>query len=203
MHVILIHGQGRTPLAMSILAQKVRRRGHAVRLFGYAAFCQTFESITGRFVRMIRSEVVDRRYMIIGHSLGGIIARASLPALVDTPPEHLVMLAPPNQPPLLARLVQSHPLYRILTQDCGRQLASNAFYQNLPVPTVPTTIIAGTAGPRGRFSPFGEQVNDGVVTVSETELGPGFEVTQVPSLHTFIMNSPQTIAMIEAVLKQT
>ena len=196
MHIILIHGQARTPLAMSMLAYRLHRDGHTIRFFSYAAFCQTFESITRRFVRTVRFEVAEHPYVIISHSLGGIIARASLPALSDTPPQHLVMLAPPNQPPLLGKMVQSNPLYRVLTQDCGQRLDYDAFYKHLPVPTVPTTIIAGTAGPRGRFSPFGEQLNDGVVSVCETELGLGFEVKLVPALHTFIMNSAQVTNMI-------
>ena len=59
---------------------------------------------------------------------------------------------------------------------------------SLPVPEIPTRIYAGTAGPRGPLSPFGSELNDGILTVSETEL-PGIPLVQVPALHTFIMNT--------------
>jgi len=59
---------------------------------------------------------------------------------------------------------------------------------SLPVPEIPTRIYAGTAGPRGPLSPFGSELNDGILTVSETEL-PGIPLVQVPALHTFIMNA--------------
>ena len=60
--------------------------------------------------------------------------------------------------------------------------------ETLPLPSVPTKIYAGIAGPRGRYSPFGEEPNDGLLTVNETLL-PSVPMQTVPSLHTFIMNS--------------
>ena len=53
---------------------------------------------------------------------------------------------------------------------------------------VPTKIYAGTAGPRGRYSPFGDEPNDSVLTVRETML-PNVPLQTIPVLHTFIMNS--------------
>src|SRR5262245_44614912 len=200
MHIILIHGLGRTPLAMSLLGRRLRKRQYTVRSFGYAAFYQPFDAIVRRFVATIRSEVGPQPYVIIGHSLGNIIARASLPALADLPPQRLVMLAPPNQPPLLAKAMGPNPLFRLMSGECGKLLADDAFYARLPVPDIPTTIIAGTAGPRGQLSPFGNRPNDCVVAVEETRLGPGCEVCLVPAIHTFIMNSPKVTAMIMDVL---
>ena len=67
-------------------------------------------------------------------------------------------------------------------------LADQQFMESLPRTGVPTKIYAGTAGPRGRYSPFGEEPNDSVLTVSETVL-PGIPLQTIPVLHTFIMNS--------------
>jgi hypothetical protein len=58
----------------------------------------------------------------------------------------------------------------------------------LPIPCVPTKIYAGDAGLTGRYSPFGNEPNDGVLMVKETQL-PGIPMQIVPSLHTFIMNN--------------
>ena len=67
-------------------------------------------------------------------------------------------------------------------------LADPNFMESLPLPNVPTKIYAGTAGPRGRRSPFGNEPNDSVLMVKETML-PGVPHQTFPVLHTFIMNS--------------
>jgi hypothetical protein len=72
--------------------------------------------------------------------------------------------------------------------EIGKVLADKQFMDSLPLPGVPTKIYAGIAGPRGWYSPFGEEPNDGFLTVKETLL-PSIPVQTVPSLHTFIMNS--------------
>src|SRR5262245_44302098 len=102
MHVILIHGQGRSPLAMIRLGRRLARQGHQVHYFGYAVFAERFDKIVQRYIKTIRTETKGQPYAIVGHSLGGIITRAALPQLADHPPEHLVMLAPPNHPAAVA-----------------------------------------------------------------------------------------------------
>ena len=72
--------------------------------------------------------------------------------------------------------------------EIGQVLTDEQFMQTLPLPNVPTKIYAGVAGPRGRYSPFGEELNDGLLTVQETSL-PNVPMQTVPALHTFIMNS--------------
>jgi hypothetical protein len=72
--------------------------------------------------------------------------------------------------------------------EIGQVLTDEQFMENLPLPNVPTKIYAGVAGPRGPYSPFGEELNDGLLTVQETFL-PNVPMQTVPALHTFIMNS--------------
>jgi hypothetical protein len=196
MRLLLIHGMGRTPLSLALLGRRLSQQGHCVRYFGYAAFHESFDQIVARLVATICATASSQPYALIGHSLGGILARSALPALAHMPPRYLVMLAPPNQAPLLARRLHKHLLYWLMTRDCGSKLTDQGFYATLPQPTIHTTIIAGTAGPRGHWSPFGDRPNDGVVAVEETRLGPNTEVILVPSLHTLIMNSPQVTRTI-------
>jgi hypothetical protein len=51
--------------------------------------------------------------------------------------------------------------------------------------------VAGTNGPTGILSPFGEDLNDGIVALKETYMTEGDQVIQVPVWHTFMMNHPQ------------
>ena len=69
----------------------------------------------------------------------------------------------------------------------GQLLADEAFMSRLPVPEVPFRVFAGTAGPRGKASPFGDEPNDGILAVAETRIGDA-PVVEVNAIHTFIMN---------------
>ena len=133
MHVILIHGQGRSPLAMSLLAWRLRE--HQVTMFGYVCAYESFERITQRFAKKIQRTVNDEPYIIIAHSLGGLITRASLPYLEDHPPGHVIMLGTPNQPATWAKKVHTNPLYRAYTGDCGQKLSQSPFFDSLPIPS--------------------------------------------------------------------
>jgi hypothetical protein len=80
-------------------------------------------------------------------------------------------------------------------------LADPQFMTSLPVPGVPTKIYAGTAGPRGRRSPFGAEPNDSVLMVKETML-PNVPHQTFPVLHTFIMNSREVTQDIITLAKE-
>jgi hypothetical protein len=66
---------------------------------------------------------------------------------------------------------------------------------------VPYTIVAGTAGPRGRWSPFGDEPNDGIVAVSETPILDEDPVVRLPVTHTFMMNNAEVQAVIRRALR--
>lgn len=192
--IMLIHGQGRSPLAMMLLGWRLRR--HQVYHFGYLCFYEALADIRQRFVQTLKQKMNGGPYIVVGHSLGGIITRASLPYLVDMLPQHLIMLAPPNRPAKLAQRMGSNAIYRLFTGDCGQKLADDLFYQTLPPPPIPTTIIAGTRGIYGPLSPFDNQPNDMVLSVEETKLEANTKVILVPATHAFIMNSPQVAKII-------
>ena len=67
-------------------------------------------------------------------------------------------------------------------------LADQQFMESIPALNIPAKIYAGTAGPRGRYSPFRDEPNDSVLAVRETLL-PNVLHETYPVLHTFIMNS--------------
>jgi hypothetical protein len=202
MNLLLLHGQGRTNNAMRLLGARLRRLGHHVGYFGYNTRTdEKFHEIVQRLIVTIKSLPRDEPYALVGHSMGGLLSRASLPALEDHPPFHLFLLASPSRPPRLASRAARSRLYRHITNDCGQQVANPEFYKNLPMPTIPTTIIAGTGGPRSRWLPYGYEANDMAMTVEDTLLGPDHEVIRVPSVHTFIMNSSHTFQHIARVLQ--
>ena len=188
MHAILVHGMGRTPLSQLLLAKRQRRHGFVVHLFGYSTL-QSFNTSVARLALRVRALDTRTPFVLVGHSLGCVLIRAVLPKLEPIRPIACFFLAPPSKVTKAARFFAKNSLYRLLTRDSGQFLADEAFMDSLPKPAVPVRVYAGTAGCKGRFSPFKEEDNDGILAISETPLNLGDEVVRVPAIHTFIMNS--------------
>lgn len=212
MRVFLLHGMGRTPASMWLLAWRLRQAGHQPSLFAYAVSMRPLDEIVAKLKAQIEAQIeADRElagagaptplpYAVIGHSLGNLLTRLASPAL----PAgfcRFVQLAPPNQSPASARLLRDQALFQAITKDAGRKLVDAEFFATLPVPEVPTLILAGDAGPRQEFLPFRGEPNDGVLTVEETRL-PGIAHLVLPAIHTFIMNRRDTTRAILAFLHE-
>lgn len=187
MDAILIHGMGRTPAAMSLLAARLWRSNIRPHLFGYSVTFERWDECIQRYKNFIEKRVQVNDYIIVGHSLGSVLTRVVLPDLLYKP-KACFFLAPPTQVCGAARIFAHQRLIKLFMGDVGRVLTNERFMQSLPLPDVPTKIYAGIAGPRGRYSPFGENFNDGLLTVKETIL-TGVPLQTVSVLHTFIMNS--------------
>lgn len=193
MRVFLPHGMGRSPASMWPLAVRLRRAGHRPSLFGYFVVFETFDQIVSRYLRQVNQVLAEdrnagqdiSRWAVVGHSLGNIITRSASPRL---PPgfSRFVMLAPPNQPPASARTLRDNFFFKSLTGDAGQTITDPSFYDDLPIPDVPSLVIAGDAGPRLDWLPF-DGPHDAVVQVAETRLDD-IPVLQIPAMHTFLMN---------------
>ena len=193
MRVFLPHGMGRSPASMWPLAVRLKRAGHRPSLFGYFVAFETFDQIVNRYLRQVNQVLAEDREMgedisnwaVVGHSLGNLITRQASPSL---PPgfSRFVMLAPPNQPPASARRLRDNFLFKALTRDAGQTVSDPSFFENLPVPDVPSLVIAGDAGPKVGWLPF-DGPHDAVVQVAETRLDD-IPVLQIPAMHTFMMN---------------
>jgi alpha-beta hydrolase superfamily lysophospholipase len=186
MQAILIHGMGRTPASMLILAVRLRTAGIRPRFFTYSAAFERWEACVNRLEKCIHQHTRNDEFIIIGHSLGTVLTRSVLPKLTHKPLA-CFFLAPPTKACVAAQRLAPSRLYKMLTGEMGQLLASPPFMDSLHLPDVPTKIYAGNAGLRGRYSPFGEQTNDGVLAVEETVL-PAVPYETIAAVHTFIMN---------------
>lgn len=187
MRAVLIHGMGRTPLSMWFLSRRLSSAGFKVSFFAYAVTFESWLGCTRRLKTLIESGLDGEPYIVVAHSLGTVLTRAVI-AEAERKPEACFFLAPPTHACQAARQLVSRFWYRLLTGEIGQLLADQVFMSSLPVPDVPIFIYSGNAGLTGKYSPFKNEPNDGVLMVRETFL-PGAQVQQIPSLHTFIMNN--------------
>lgn len=187
MYAILIHGMGRTPLAMSILAARLWKSDIHPLFFGYSVTFESLESCVQRLERLVEKRVGMNEYIIVGHSMGTVITRTTVPRLAHKPVA-CFLLTPPTQACKAARHFAPRRWAKLLGGEMAQLLADQNFMESIPPLSVPAKIYAGTAGPRGRYSPFKQELNDSVLTVKETML-PDVPHEALPVLHTFIMNS--------------
>jgi len=187
MQAILIHGMGRTPLSMGLLAIRLYFSGITPHLFGYSATFEDWQNCKSRLVRFIESHIEQDEYIVVGHSLGAVLTRSVVPEL-SHPPKTCFLLAPPSTACLAAQKFASLKLYQWLTGEMGQRLADPEFMKGLPQPTIPTKIYAGVGGATGRYSLFGHSPNDGILALHETLLSE-VPVLKVRSIHTFLMNA--------------
>lgn len=183
--VVLLHGMGRSRASLWILEERLQRAGYLTLNFPYSSKAESIDVLSETLRSFIKDNVTTKRYHLVGHSLGNIIVRNGFKGAYREGLTRVVMLAPPNGPAHLAKALKELGVYRWRTGDSGQKLASEAFYKELPVPSVPFGVIAGDRGQRLTF----DEANDGVVAVENTKLEGMADWILLHHAHTFIMNS--------------
>ncbi len=183
--IILLQGMGRGRASLWLLDTRLQHAGYRTLNFPYSASRNSIDGLGEQLCAFIRENIKTGHYHLVAHSLGNVILRAAFRFGYPPGLGRIVMLAPPNEPADLARALQDNQIYQWFMGASGQQLASEAFYAQLPVPDVPFGIIAGDRGQ----SFILKQPNDGVITVENTKLEGMTDWVVVPQSHNFIMNS--------------
>ena len=76
-HALFVHGMGRSTLSGWQLLARLKAQGITPHAFGYVATFQRFDSICHRLTERILALSAEGDYMLIGHSLGGVLLRAA------------------------------------------------------------------------------------------------------------------------------
>lgn len=192
--VVLLHGLGRSPLAMKPLAWRLEAEGLRTLNLGYAGarrpVAETAAELSARLDAALAD--VEGPVHFVTHSMGGILARSYL-AERPRPGVRLVQLAPPNQG---ARIAEALRTVRVARGVLGVALdelgvdGDRGLRCGVPLPQgVEVGVIAGgRGGPRG-YGPWLPEDNDMVVCVRETYLPGARDWILVPRVHTFMMNA--------------
>ena len=201
MLVLFVHGMGRTPLSGWPLLRRLRQGGLRTTTFGYTTAFESFNSITLRLISRLSKIAATESYIVVGHSLGGVLLRAALntlPAHANRP-RHVFLLGSPIQPSRLALRLKNNLLYRAFTGDCGQLLASPSRMSAIGALSETTTGIAGVRGIANRHGPFRGEPNDGVVSVAEVSAPWLSKQRLVPVIHTLL---PASRHVAEVILRE-
>lgn len=198
MQVLFVHGMGRSPVSGWPLLRRLRRAGLRTHTFGHFVCRENFATIVSRLGKRLTQLAGAGEYVLVGHSLGGVLLRQALRTLPSStrPPKHLFLLGSPVQVSSAAVRMASNPLYRLLTGDCGVMLSSQERMAAVGTPAVPVTAVVGVKGWSLVSGLLPQESNDGVVTLSETSAPWLTDVVEVPVNHTFLPTDARVTAVI-------
>ncbi|MFH6781976.1 MULTISPECIES: alpha/beta fold hydrolase [Methylobacterium] len=196
MIVVLLHGLGRTRRSMARLAARLRAAGYRVESLGYPSRRLGLAACAAHLrpaVAAIRQRA-GGRIVLVGHSMGGLVARHLAAADPDLA-AGLVMLGTPNRGSEAADLVSTFRLGRALFGPALLDLRTDA-RATIPVPACPMAVVAGTLALIPVFRPWIPGPHDGLVSLERARLGVGETVRAVPDHHTWLMNHPDAVAAV-------
>lgn len=201
MQVLYVHGMGRTPLSGWSLLRRLRLAGLRTDSFGHWVSHESAAGIAARLGTRLMQLANADDYVLVGHSLGGVLLRQALRTLPHTvrPPSRLFLLGSPVQVSGVAARMAANPLYRLATGDCGHLLGSAERMAAIGPPNVPVTAVIGIKGWSVVTRLLPDETHDGVVTVSEASADWLTDVVQLPVTHTFM---PSDVRVTRVILER-
>lgn len=196
MIVVLLHGLGRTRRSMARLASRLTAAGYRVenldypsRRLGLAACAAHLRPAVSAIRRRAGGPIV-----LVGHSMGGLVARHLAAADPDLA-AGLVMLGTPNRGSEAADRVSAFRIGRRVFGPALHDLRTDTC-PAIPVPACPMAVVAGTRALIPFFRSRIPRPHDGLVSVERARLGAGERWCTVPAHHTWLMDHPATVAAV-------
>ncbi|MBM3554437.1 MAG: alpha/beta fold hydrolase [Alphaproteobacteria bacterium] len=217
--VILLHGLARTGRSMRVLAGRLEAAGYRVAVIDYPSrrhdFATLARAVRHRLETWTRRAAKEgsKRVHFVGHSLGGLLLRATLDRPLALPFGRIVMLGTPNQGAGVIAAFLGTPLPELFYGKPTRELApGSATLAGLGIPKAEIGIIAGNRRfhPRNPTSYINAGLelwrgdalppHDGTVEVENTRIEGMSDFILLPAHHSFLPDQPevarQTIAFL-------
>jgi len=205
--VVLLHGIARRSASLTTLEAALQAEGYRTLNLDYPARSHGLADIVA-FVREPVARFADETdglLHFVTHSMGGLVARASINRHRPIRLGRVVMLAPPNEGSEIADLMRNNPLYRAFFGPAGAELGTvrpDALHALLGEIDYPLGVIAGDRS----FYPLGSLVlpgaDDGRVSVERTKVAGMADHITIHSTHPLIMRNREAIAQTLHFLKQ-
>jgi len=171
--VVLIHGLARGNVAMKTMAKRLVAAGFNVQQVGYKSMGETPELVLNDVSEQINAccAKLTTPVHLVGHSLGGIMARAylgnhSLPNL-----KSVVLIGSPNKgTPIVDAFKESWWMNVVGDVALSLNTENKGFLSTLKAPDYPLGVIAGVVKEGGLFSDKIPGDDDGLVPLESTKV---------------------------------
>lgn len=188
--IVLLHGFMGAPWTMRTMGRLLRKGGFTPYCPWYESWAQPFDAIVDRICTRLaaRRVGIERPLHFVGHSMGGLIARAVIDRIASPHLGRVVMIGTPNAGSELADFCDRLKILRPILGQAAPALVTRRSLpslHDLPPPTYPVGIIAGNRPLPGplRILPA---PHDGKVTVASTHLEGEADHIVLPVSHTLM-----------------
>lgn len=200
--VALLHGLGRSPVSMALLARRLEQRGWATSRLRYRSTTLTLDQALAQIADPVaRLGAGAETLHLVGHSLGGVLA---LLLALRAPPANLgriVQIGSPNGGAETAALAARVPGVPRLLGPVLSQLDKRILGEPLPpglqlgciagdLPLIPIARLAGAREP-----------NDGTVTVRSAIHPEATDSIVLRSSHGVLPFDPRAARQVDAFLR--
>jgi len=205
--VVLLHGLGRSEMAMLQLESALTAAGFDVHSVGYPSMDEAPDKLLETVAGEIETCCADSKQTVhfVGHSLGGLLIRAYLADHEQQNMGRVVLLGSPNKGSELADVEDTEALPTRVLEMAGPtakalRTGPGGFPASLPPPHYPVGIIAGTRDNRlaNEWLPI---PNDGLVSVESARLDGMDDFVSFDVTHWDLRNEPQVAAQVVAFLE--
>ncbi|MBA3582752.1 MAG: alpha/beta hydrolase [Gammaproteobacteria bacterium] len=201
-NLVLLHGLGRTALAMSKIESAAQQAGYNVINIGYPSRRHTVHDLAHHYIYpKIHAAVAStsdssEKINFITHSMGGILLRQMRHDKLIKNCGRVVMLAPPNQGSEVVDTIGKWWLFGLLYGQAGRSLgtAPDSVPNTLGAADFELGIITGNHSVNKLLSLCFKTENDGKVSVDRAKLSGMKDFLVLPVSHPFIMRDDKAIA---------
>jgi pimeloyl-ACP methyl ester carboxylesterase len=205
--VILLHGISRTSRSFRKMQATIEASGFATLNLGYASRRKALERLTEDIHPAIErfAATFEGSIHFVGHSMGGLLARAYLARYRPKRLGRVVMLGAPNGGSEIADRLKSFLPYRAWFGPAAQQLGTQrdaALNAILPPIDYPVGIIAGNRSIYPISSAFLPKPNDGRVSVENTKLDGMADHIVVAASHPWLMRNSLAIQQTIAFLRE-
>ncbi|MEW8508108.1 MAG: alpha/beta fold hydrolase [Candidatus Thiodiazotropha sp.] len=201
--VVLLHGLGRSNIAMWRLAYRLKDAGYDVQQVGFSSINTTTDEVIADVTDQVNTCCANEKRTVhfVGHSLGGLLIRAYLQENTFTNLGHVVLIGTPNNGTGIADRFKGNCLVELLVPIAtALGTDSKSLPNRLAAPYYPVGVIAGVYE-----SDLNEDYlpgrDDGLVPVESTKLEGMRDFIEVESGHSMMRYNDdvaeQTIHFLE------
>ena len=204
--VVLLHGISRTSRSFRKMQAAIEGGGFATLNLGYASRRKALEQLAEDIHPAIEGFAagIEGSIHFVGHSMGGLLARAYLAKYRPKRLGRVVMLGTPNGGSEIADRLKNVKAYRAWFGPAGQQLITRrdaALDAILPPVDYPVGIIAGNRSIDPISSLFLPKPHDGRVSVENTKLDGMADHIVIGTSHPWLPGNRVAIGQTMAFLK--